>query len=155
MMAPRPPSTVGRRVHESCHQGGSPGPLFQVFYKFSSKILGSLPYTPTTRRLRFGARRRLMRKVTAGSFVSLDGVTESPQRWQPPYFNEEMGETVGAAVAAADTMLLGRVTYNEFASYCPGVSAEEQAFAGYMNNTPKHFVLRTMEEPSSGATRRL
>ena len=88
-----------------------------------------------------------MRKVTAGLFVSLDGVTESPQKWQLPYFNDEMGEVVGAAMAAADGMLLGRVTYKEFASYWPGVSVEDQPFADYMNNTPKYVVSRTLEEP--------
>jgi dihydrofolate reductase len=88
-----------------------------------------------------------MRKITAGLFVSLDGITESPQRWQHPYFNDEMGEAIGAAMAAADTMLLGRVTYQEFASYWPGVSAEAQPFADYMNNTPKYVVSRTLEEP--------
>jgi hypothetical protein len=78
-----------------------------------------------------------MRKVTAGLLVSLDGVVESPERWQPSYFNDEMGEAIGAAMAAADAMLLGRVTYQEFASYWPEVSAEDQPFADYMNNTPK------------------
>ena len=88
-----------------------------------------------------------MRKVTAGLFVSLDGVTESPEKWQLPYFDDEMGEAVGAAMAAADAMLLGRVTYQEFASYWPGVSSEEQPFAGYMNDTPKYVVSTTLEEP--------
>jgi len=88
-----------------------------------------------------------MRKVTAGLFVSLDGVTESPEEWQLPYFNDEMGEAVGAAMAAADAMLLGRVTYEEFASYWPGVSSEDQPFADHMNNTPKYVVSRTLEEP--------
>ena len=88
-----------------------------------------------------------MKKVTAGLFVSLDGVTESPEKWQLPYFNDEMGEAVGAAMAAADAMLLGRVTYQEFASYWPGVSAEEQPFADYMNHTPKYVVSSTLEEP--------
>ena len=88
-----------------------------------------------------------MRKVTAGLFVSLDGVTESPEKWQFPYFDDEMGEAVGAAMAAADAMLLGRVTYQEFASYWPGVSSEEQPFAGYMNGTPKYVVSTTLEEP--------
>lgn len=88
-----------------------------------------------------------MRKVTAGLFLSLDGVTESPEKWQLPYFNDEMGEAVGAAMAAADAMLLGRVTYQEFASYWPGVSAEEEPFADYMNNTPKYVVSRTLEGP--------
>ena len=88
-----------------------------------------------------------MRKVTAGLFLSLDGVMESPEKWQLPYFNDEMGEAVGAAIAAADAMLLGRVTYQEFASYWPGVSAEEEPFADYMNNTPKYIVSRTLEGP--------
>jgi dihydrofolate reductase len=88
-----------------------------------------------------------MRKVTAGLFLSLDGVMESPEKWQLPYFNDEMGEAVGAAMAAADAMLLGRVTYQEFASYWPGVSAEEEPFADYMNNTPKYVVSRTLEGP--------
>jgi dihydrofolate reductase len=88
-----------------------------------------------------------MRKITAGLFVSLDGVTQSPERWQLPYFNDEMGEAVGTAMAAADAMLLGRVTYQEFASYWPGVSPEDQPFAGYMNNTPKYVVSTTLEGP--------
>ncbi len=88
-----------------------------------------------------------MRKVTAGLFVSLDGVMESPDKWQFPYFNEEMGEAVGAAMAASDAMLLGRVTYQEFASYWPGVSSEDQPFAAYMNDTLKYVVSTTLEEP--------
>jgi dihydrofolate reductase len=88
-----------------------------------------------------------MRKVTAGLFVSLDGVTESPEKWQLSYFNDEMGEAVGAAMAAADAMLLGRMTYQEFASYWPGVSSQDQPFADHMNNTPKYVVSRTLEEP--------
>ncbi len=86
-----------------------------------------------------------MRKVTAGLFVSLDGVMESPEKWQLPYFNDEMGEAIGAAMAASDVMLLGRVTYQEFASYWPGVRSEDQPFADYMNNTPKYVVSTTLE----------
>jgi hypothetical protein len=51
-----------------------------------------------------------MRRVIASEFVSLDGVMESPEKWHFPYFNDEMGEEIGAAMAAADAMLLGRVT---------------------------------------------
>ncbi len=60
-----------------------------------------------------------MRKIVAGTFVSLDGVMESPDKWHFPYFDEAMGEAVGSQMAAADAMLLGRVTYQEFASYWP------------------------------------
>src|SRR5215210_2859465 len=86
-----------------------------------------------------------MRKVTAGLFVSLDGVTESPEKWQLPYFNDEMGEAIGAAMVQADAMLLGRVTYQEFASYWPGVRSEDQPIADYMNNTPKYVVSSTLD----------
>jgi dihydrofolate reductase len=87
-----------------------------------------------------------MRKVIAGLFLSLDGVMESPEKWHFPYFNDEMGEAVGAAMAAADAMLLGRVTYQEFASYWPGVSSEDQPFADHMNNTPKYVVSTTLDK---------
>ena len=88
-----------------------------------------------------------MRRIVAGLFVSLDGVVEAPEKWQLPYFNDEMGEAISGAMAASDAMLLGRVTYQEFASYWPGVSSEEQPFAGYMNDTPKYVVSTTLEEP--------
>ena len=37
-----------------------------------------------------------MRKVVASEFVSLDGVVGSPERWQLPYLDEEMGLEIGA-----------------------------------------------------------
>jgi len=87
-----------------------------------------------------------MRKVTAGLFVSLDGVVESPEKWHFPYFNDEMGEAVEAAISASDAMLLGRVTYQEFAAYWPGVSSEDEPFATHMNNTPKYVVSKTLDK---------
>ncbi|MDQ4126803.1 MAG: dihydrofolate reductase family protein [Actinomycetota bacterium] len=86
-----------------------------------------------------------MRKVIASEFVSLDGVVGSPERWHLPYFDEEMGGVIGAAMAAADAMLIGRVTYEEWAAYWP--SQGEQDVAGYMNSTPKFVVSTTLEEP--------
>jgi dihydrofolate reductase len=90
-----------------------------------------------------------MRKVIASEIVSLDGVVESPQKWHFPYFNDEMGEAIGAAMAASDAMLLGRVTYEEFAAFWPSQegSDEDQETTDYMNNTPKFVVSKTLEEP--------
>jgi dihydrofolate reductase len=51
-----------------------------------------------------------MRKITAG----LD-----PQDWHFPYFNDEMGVAVTAQMGAADTLLLGRKTYDSFAGAWP------------------------------------
>src|SRR5918993_513760 len=50
-------------------------------------------------------------------------------------------------VAGWRQRISGQVTYQEFASYWPGVSSEDQPFAGHMNNTPKYVVSRTLEEP--------
>jgi len=86
-----------------------------------------------------------VRRVIASELVSLDGVMESPDKWHLPYFNDEMGEAIGAAMADSDAMLLGRVTYEEFAAFWP--SQGERDVAGYMNNTPKYVVSRTLEEP--------
>ena len=85
-----------------------------------------------------------MRKIVAGLFISLDGVVESPDQWHFPYFNEEMGEAVGSQMAAADTMLLGRVTYQEFAGYWPHQSSDVE-IADYMNTTPKLVVSTTLD----------
>ena len=60
-----------------------------------------------------------MRKITAGLFISLDGVVEEPQEWHFPYFNDEMGVAVTEQLANADTLLLGRKTYDSFAGAWP------------------------------------
>src|SRR3954470_22148449 len=60
-----------------------------------------------------------MRKLTAGLFIALDGVVEAPDQWHFPYFNDEMGASVDATLGAADTVLLGRKTYDSFAAAWP------------------------------------
>jgi dihydrofolate reductase len=86
-----------------------------------------------------------MRKIVAGLFISLDGVFESPDQWHFPYFSDEMGEAVEAQMAASDAMLLGRVTYQEFASYWPHQSSDEVDIASHMNDTPKYVVSTTLK----------
>lgn len=85
-----------------------------------------------------------MRKIIAGLFISLDGVVEAPVQWQFPYWCDEMGEAIGEQTAGADTMLLGRVTYQEFAGYWPNQGSEVE-LADYMNNTPKLVVSTTLD----------
>jgi dihydrofolate reductase len=60
-----------------------------------------------------------MRKLTAGLFISIDGVVEDPQDWHFPYFNDEMGIAVNRQLGSADTVLLGRNTYDSFAGAWP------------------------------------
>jgi dihydrofolate reductase len=90
-----------------------------------------------------------MRKIVAGLFISLDGVYESPETWHFPYFNDEMGAAVGAQMAESDCMLLGRVTYEEFAGYWPQQTRDGEAgeMADFMNDTPKYVVSSTLKQP--------
>src|SRR5262245_62884869 len=83
-----------------------------------------------------------MRKIVANFFIVLDGVVERPDQWHFPYFNDEMGEVVGAGMAASDTMLLGRKTYEEFAAFWP---AQTEPPADHMNGIQKVVVSSTLE----------
>jgi dihydrofolate reductase len=92
-----------------------------------------------------------MARIVASLQMSLNGVVESPERWVFPhgYSNEEVEQEIGSAMALADAMLLGRVTYEEFAAYWPQQTGD---IADFMNNTPKLVVsttLRTAEWQNS------
>jgi dihydrofolate reductase len=88
-----------------------------------------------------------MRKVVASELVSLDGVMEKPEEWAFSYSNDEMEEANAAGMAASDALLLGRVTYQEFASYWPYQNSADQPYTDYLNNTPKLVVSTTLQEP--------
>jgi dihydrofolate reductase len=83
-----------------------------------------------------------MRKIVSGLFISLDGVIEAPNDWMGPWFNPELGQAVGSLLAAQDTMLLGRVSYDEFAAYWPLQTGD---MADTMNSTPKYVVSGTLK----------
>ena len=85
-----------------------------------------------------------MRKITTGLFMSLDGVVESPFEWAAPYFNEELFEWIGAGIAAADAILLGRRTYKEFSELWPSQDSSVP-MAEFLNNTPKYVVSSTLD----------
>ena len=87
-----------------------------------------------------------MRKLIAALFVSLDGVAEAPQDWNSPYFNDEMGAEIGQAMASSDALLLGRRTYEEWASYWPQQAGSDDPFAVFINNTPKYVASTTLKE---------
>jgi dihydrofolate reductase len=84
-----------------------------------------------------------MRKITAGLFISLDGVVEAPDQWHFPYFNEEMGAAVDATLGAADTVLFGRKTYDSFAGAWPereAAGGEDAGFAKTLGDVRKIVV---------------
>ena len=79
-----------------------------------------------------------MRKITAGLFISLDGVTESPNLWQFE-FDEVMGQALAAAMSAQDALLMGRTTYEEWVTYWPNATTDLD-FANHINEKPKYIV---------------
>ena len=83
-----------------------------------------------------------MRKIKSYFFISLDGVVESPDKWHFPYFDEEMGAAVGAGFATADALLMGRVLYDEWATYWP--EHGDQPFGDVMNSIKKYVVSNSL-----------
>lgn len=84
-----------------------------------------------------------MKKITAGLFISLDGVVEAPDQWHFPYFNDEMGAAVDGQLGSADTLLLGRVTYDSFAGAWPdreSAGDEDASFAKKLGDMRKIVV---------------
>src|SRR5437588_1964355 len=84
-----------------------------------------------------------MRKITAGLFISLDGVVEAPDQWHFPYFNDEMGAAVNATLGTAETILFGRKTYDSFAGAWPereAAGGEDAPFAKALGDARKIVV---------------
>ena len=84
-----------------------------------------------------------MRKIVSGLFISLDGVIEDANSWMGPWFNGELGQAVGGLIAGQDSMLIGRVTYDEFAAHWPH---QEGDMADTMNGTQKYVVSDTLDK---------
>jgi len=86
-----------------------------------------------------------MGKIVSNFFMSLDGVVESPDQWHFPYFNDEMGAAIGQGAQSFEAFLMGRVLYDEWASYWPN-QGDDVPFASFINNVPKYVVSNTLRE---------
>ncbi|UQN09188.1 dihydrofolate reductase family protein [Deinococcus sp. QL22] len=89
-----------------------------------------------------------MRKVTSGLFISMDGVVENPAEWQET-FDEDMGAELAETLSQIDTILLGRKTYQGWASYWP-MATTDLDYASLINQTPKYVVSRTLHDVEWG-----
>jgi dihydrofolate reductase len=85
-----------------------------------------------------------MRKVIVTEFVSLDGVAEAPEKWVFQFMSDDIGMFKHDELFTADAHLLGRVTYEVFASAWPS-RKDEAGFADRMNNLPKFVVSTTLD----------
>lgn len=87
-----------------------------------------------------------MRKVTAGLFHSVDGVVSDPFKFQFDSFDAELGQGLTRMMETVDTVVLGRVSYEEWAGYWPTASADED-FAGFINPVEKFVASKTLADP--------
>lgn len=96
-----------------------------------------------------------MRRITGGAFISLDGVIQGPGGpgedptggfaqggWVFRMGDEEVFETVGSWFAGDYDLLLGRRTYDIFASYWPFVEGEEKPMGDAFTAAGKHVLTR-------------
>lgn len=100
-----------------------------------------------------------MTKIVVDSFLTIDGVLQAPGGpeedradgfayggWQAPLFDEECGAYVGEGFSRITGLLLGRRTYDIFASFWPNVSDdhEDAGAAQALNALPKFVASRTL-----------
>ena len=101
-----------------------------------------------------------MRKLVVNEFMSLDGVVQAPGAededpsggfrhggWHLRYFDELSQRRVLEGLIAAGGFLLGRRTYEIFASYWPNAPEEEQVIAEPLNTKPKYVASTTLGDP--------
>ena len=95
-----------------------------------------------------------MRKIITTTWVTLDGYIAGPNGemdWIGEIYDEAMGQYEFDLMSSADTLLLGRVTYQSFAGSWPYVpdnpsaSEGEKAYARLLNAMRKIVFSRSLE----------
>jgi dihydrofolate reductase len=99
-------------------------------------------------------------KLIVNTFVTLDMVMQAPGGpdedrdggfeyggWTVPYFDDDIGKTVGDSIAQAGAFLLGHKTYDIFAGYWP-TATEDLEIAEALNARPKYVASHTLTNPS-------
>jgi dihydrofolate reductase len=98
-----------------------------------------------------------MRKIIVAEFVSLDGVMQAPGGaeedteggfthggWTMPYWHDDMGAAIFGEINQADTLLLGRKTWQTHAEAFEPAPADDP-FASVLNNLRKYVVSTTLK----------
>ncbi len=91
-----------------------------------------------------------MRRLIESTFVSLDGVVESPEKWAHPHWDDENKKYALAKLSEVDAFLLGRVTYEKFAASWPRIKGDD--YFDTINRLPKFVASTTLRGTSWNAT---
>ena len=88
-----------------------------------------------------------MRKLINSTYITLDGVIDSPV-WTMPYFDDEAAAFAGSQTEAADAMLMGRVTYDGmFPAWSSRDESDPTTGAAYFNSVKKYVASTTLTNP--------
>jgi dihydrofolate reductase len=86
-----------------------------------------------------------MGKIKVHEFTTLDGVIGAPM-WTLDYkFTDAMGEAIGSFTHPCEAILLGRITYEEFAPAWSSRTVDDDPGAPFFNETPKYVVSATLK----------
>jgi dihydrofolate reductase len=85
-----------------------------------------------------------MRGIVAGLFMTLDGVVESPEQWGFQYFDDQLVDEISTGIARADSVLIGRRTYQEFAEMWPS-QGSDVLMADFLNRSHKYVVSTSLD----------
>jgi dihydrofolate reductase len=90
-----------------------------------------------------------MRKLINSTFTTLDGVISDPAGYGVPYWDEEHAAYAAKLLSPADSLLLGRKTYEGFVQAWPSRSG---GYADKINSMPKIVASNTLTEGTWNAT---
>jgi dihydrofolate reductase len=88
-----------------------------------------------------------MGTIKVHEFTTLDGVIDTPL-WTMDYeFTDRLSEALGQVTGSCSAILLGRRTYEMFASAWPQRTVEDDPGAPFFNDSPKYVVSTTLTDP--------
>lgn len=106
-----------------------------------------------------------MGKLVSTIFVTLDGVYQAPGGpqedtrdgftqggWSFWFADDDFGRFVGEVFGRSGAYLLGRRTYDIFASYWPKVTDPADPVASRLNSLPKYVASTTLTDPAWAGT---